>query len=70
MNEATLLKALLGLTPHKAGEVTSNDYERKSNCLSCGQDITSYWQDDEDRLSGWTAWSSTADKKNCKEGKK
>ena len=66
MNEATLLKALLGLTPHKATEVGGDEYQRTSTCSVCGQAITSYWNDDPDKITGWTAWSSTADKKNCK----
>jgi len=71
MNEATLLRALLGKTHRASAELlVSNGDTRKSVCLDCGQDVSSYWQDDEDRLSGWTAWDSTADRKTCKADKK
>ena len=71
MNEAILLKALLGKTHRASAEqLVATEYDRKSICLDCGQEITSYWNDDPDRLTGWTAWDSKADRKTCKADKK
>ena len=57
MNEQTLLKKL-GFSAHSPiGEsIQGDDYNLDATCKKCGLDITSYYNDDPDRLSGWTAW--------------
>ena len=57
MNEQTL-KKLLGFSTHEAikSSIVSDEYDRYATCSNCELDITSYWVEDPDRLSGWSAW--------------
>lgn len=59
MNEQILLTKL-GFSTHMAdpASLVSDDWERSATCSKCGLDISSYWNDDPDRLTGWTAWKS------------
>ena len=59
MNEQTL-KKLLGFSTHEAikSSIVSDEYDRYATCSNCELDITSYWVEDPDRLSGWSAWKS------------
>ena len=61
MNEQTLLTKL-GFSTHSAVAdsvvVDEQAYDRYATCSKCGLDISSYWMDDPDRLTGWSAWKS------------
>ena len=61
MNEQTLLTKM-GFATHKAiastVEVDTNSDTRKGVCVNCNQEISAFWLDDEDRLTGWSSWKS------------
>lgn len=59
MNEQTLLTKL-GFSTHQAdpASIVSDDWDRTATCSKCGLDISAFWLDDPDRLSGWSAWKS------------
>jgi len=61
MNEQTLLTKL-GFSTHKAdlASIVSDEWERFATCEKCGLDISAFWVDDEDRLSGWSSWKFTS----------
>jgi hypothetical protein len=61
MNEQTLLTKL-GFSTHKAtaDSITITDWERFATCSKCGLDISAFWVEDEDRLSGWSTWKATS----------
>jgi hypothetical protein len=56
---------LLGFKVHNAGSneimTDSQVTQRTSTCHRCGQEISAYWMDDEDRLIGWSAWKAKAE---------
>ena len=55
-----MLLTKLGFSTHTAlaGSIVADDWDRQATCSKCGLDISSYWNDDPDRLTGWTAWKS------------
>jgi hypothetical protein len=59
MNEQTLLTKL-GFSTHSAipNSIISDEWDRYATCAKCGLDISAFWLDDPDRLSGWSAWKS------------
>jgi len=59
MNEQTLLTKL-GFSTHSAipTSIVSDEWDRYATCAKCGLDISAFWLDDPDRLSGWSAWKS------------
>ena len=61
MNEQTLLTKL-GFSTHSAipASIVSDEWDRHATCAKCGLDISAYWIDDEDRLSGWSSWKATS----------
>ena len=61
MNEQTLLTRM-GFSTHRpiADSILSENNDRFATCEKCGLDISSYWVDDEDRLSGWSSWRATS----------
>lgn len=62
MNENILLKRM-GFATHKAVMASViyqyGNTERTAKCSHCKESLTSYWIDDEDRLTGWSAWKSS-----------
>lgn len=61
MNEQMLMTKM-GFSTHKAISTTivSDEWDRFATCEKCGLDIKAFWVDDEDRLSGWSAWKATS----------
>ena len=47
-----------GIPIHKpaTGTVEVDDTWRTAICFKCGAVLTSVWRDEEDRLTGWSAW--------------
>ena len=62
INQTKLVSILTGSKAHRpnAETLVSDDYDRSAVCVDCGQDLTSYYNDDSDRLIGWTAWRATS----------
>ena len=61
MNEQILLTKM-GFATHSAivETIVSDEWDRYATCSKCGLDISSYWMDDPDRLTGWSSWKSTS----------
>jgi len=60
INETTILKALGFMAHSPNGEsISGNDTDLSASCKNCGKTITSYYNEDTDRLSGWTAWRAS-----------
>ena len=61
------IRKVLGFKVHNAGSneimTDSQVTERTSTCHRCGQEISSWFNDDEDRY-GWSAWKA---KEECNE---
>ena len=62
INQNKLVAILTGNKAHRpnADTLVSNDYDRSAVCLDCNQELSSYYNDDPDRLSGWTAWRASS----------
>lgn len=61
MNEefiSNIFDKAAGIPIHKVDIATlgSTEWDRTALCKKCGTKLTSVWIDDEDRLTGWSAW--------------
>jgi hypothetical protein len=62
INQNKLVSILTGNKAHRPNTdtlVSDGDF-RSATCLDCNQTLSSYYNDDSDRLTGWTAWRATS----------
>ena len=62
INQTQFVALLTGTKAHcpNVDTIVSDSYDRSAVCVDCNQELSSYYNDDPDRLSGWTAWRASS----------